>query len=101
MPNVKYLFLLFEEAFEFENQFEVNSIVEAVRAFNSNGEQQFQKIKIFCCNPWEEGNWYISYCKSHFEWDIETLRKAGSQAKVISIPLKEGGVVKELFHYTN
>lgn len=101
VPNVKYLFLLFEEAFEFENQFEVNSIVEAVRAFNANGEQQFQKIKIFCCNPWEEGNWYISYCKQHYEWDIEELRKNGSQAKVISIPLKEGGVVKELFHYTN
>lgn len=97
--NVKYVFIFFEERFEFSEQ-DVRAVVEAIRSTNTLNIQT-QYIVINACNPWAKSSPYITYCSKYLTWDVKQLRETGSQIAVVDIPLGDGRVKRALFHYTN
>ena len=111
--NCKYIFRFLEERFEFSEK-DVLSIKEAVRGMtlveeDKDGnlierEDDYQLIDFNSCNPWAKSSPYISYCSKYQLWDINILRKTGSQFGKYKIPLgKDGdkGFKTAIFHYTN
>lgn len=98
--NVKYLFIFFEERFEFTEDY-VNMVKEAVRSISDDPNFHPQMIILNACNPWSRNNDYIAYCSKHQTWDISKLKTTGSQAGLYNIEIREGFVKRTLFQYTN
>lgn len=98
--NVKYLFIFFEERFEFKEE-EINAVKEAVRSVSDDPNFHPQMIILNACNPWSKKNDYIKYCGKHMSWDINQLKTNGNQISIVDIPLRDGMSKKALFQYTN
>lgn len=98
--NVRYLFIFFEERFEFSEE-HVNMVKEAVRSVSDDPDFHPQLIIINACNPWSRNNDYIAYCGKHLTWDIGQLKAKGSQILLTDIAIREGYSKRALFQYTN
>lgn len=98
--NVRYVFIFFEERFEF-NEDDVRAVIEAVRSINTISGLETQYVVINACNPWAKSSPYVTYCGKYQTWNVNILKTTGNQIGVYDIPLGEGKVKRALFHYTN
>ena len=98
--NVKYIFIFFEERFEFSEE-HVSAVKEAVRSVSDDPNFHPQMIILNACNPWSKKNDYIAYCGKHMTWDIKQLKQTGNQISIVDIPLRDGQTKRALFQYTN
>lgn len=98
--NVRYLFIFFEERYEFSEE-HISAVKEAVRSVSDDPNFHAQMIILNACNPWSKKNEYIKYCSKHMSWDVNQLKKTGNQISIVEIPLRDGQVKKALFQYTN
>lgn len=98
--NVKYIFVFFEERYEFSES-QINSVKEAVRSI---GIVKPQMIVLNACNPWSSSHPYIKYCSRHQSFNANILREKGQIIGVYDIVVGSGNYTytkKVLFHYTN
>ena len=97
LGEVKYIFIYYEERFEFDNN-DYLAIKEAIRGFGKD----IQTICINVCNPWAKSNPYIQYCDSYQKWNLRKLKETGNQFGIYEEVNKETGIkTRKLFQYTN
>lgn len=95
--QVKYLFIYYEERFEFTTE-DYLAVREAIRGIGKN----IQTICINVCNPWAKSNPYIQYCERYMKWNRAVLERTGNQFGIFEEINKETGLVsRKLFQYTN
>lgn len=96
--NVSYIIKVFEECFEFKPE-EHKAVQEAIR-HNLGDVPDYLTINI--CNPWAKSNWYIQYCCSYQQFDMNVLKEKGNQFGIYTYYDSETGLTqRKVFQYTN
>lgn len=97
--NVKYIFIFFEERYEFPEQ-DIQSVMEAIRSISISGVKP-QIIQLNACNPWSKSNSYIQRITAIQKHNVSLLRTTGNQIGTYNVVIGENETKRVLIQYTN